>query len=115
MIPHPDLCPGPAEFTSTDIALVINKECLTRLMMKVSTTSLGTDRSHFLCVCVVLWTSLGVYFFPLQLLRSCRSEYITCCITIPWNAKCIAVAILLSDDDKGNCLTNVYVLCLIIT
>lgn len=51
MIPHPDPCPGPAEFTSTDIALVINKECLTRLIMEVSTTSLGTDRSHFPCVC----------------------------------------------------------------
>jgi len=33
----------------------------------------------------------------------------TCFIMILWNIKCIAIAILQSDDDMGSCLTEAYV------
>lgn len=109
MIQYPDPCPGPAQFTGTDIALVTYKEWLTGVVMKVSAPSLGTDRSCFSCVCVALWTLLGIYVVTFHMFRSWTSEYITCFITILWNIKCIATAILCSNDDTRSCLSNVYV------
>lgn len=64
MIQCPDPCPGPAQFASTDIALVTYKEWLTKVVMKVLATSLGTDRSCFSCVycCGHCWAFMFLLF-----------------------------------------------------
>lgn len=68
MIQCPDPCPGPAQFASTDVALVTYKEWLTKVVVKVLATSLGTDRSCFSCVCIAVDIAghLCFYFSHIQ-------------------------------------------------
>lgn len=77
VIECPDQRPSPASFTSTGVALVQCKECLTRVIMTVAATCLGSDRSLFSCM--MLWILLGIYFL-----------FFTSCIllvTVVWNIK----------------------------